>query len=63
MDQVLDGDAETVGGRHCEDCHVAEIVSTPGIRGGVQRYALDPKRAQALWQKSEQLVGERFSAT
>jgi NAD(P)-dependent dehydrogenase (short-subunit alcohol dehydrogenase family) len=55
-------DAEAVGGRYCEDCHVAEIVSTPGIRGGVQSYALDPKRAQALWQKSEQLVGERFSA-
>jgi NAD(P)-dependent dehydrogenase (short-subunit alcohol dehydrogenase family) len=56
-------DAEAVGGRYCEDCHVAEIVSTPGIRGGVQPYALDPKRAQALWQKSEQLVGERFSAS
>jgi NAD(P)-dependent dehydrogenase (short-subunit alcohol dehydrogenase family) len=56
-------DAEAVGGRYCEDCHVAEIVSTPGIRGGVQTYALDPKRAQALWQKSEQLVGERFSAS
>jgi NAD(P)-dependent dehydrogenase (short-subunit alcohol dehydrogenase family) len=55
-------DAEAVGGRYCEDCHVAEIVSTTGIRGGVQPYALDPERAQALWQKSEQLVGERFSA-
>jgi NAD(P)-dependent dehydrogenase (short-subunit alcohol dehydrogenase family) len=53
-------DAEAVGGRYCEDCHVAEISSTPGIRGGVQPYALDPKRAHALWQKSEQLVGERF---
>ena len=56
-------DAEAVGGRYCEDCHVAEIVSIPGIRGGVQPYALDPTRAQALWQKSEQLVGERFSAS
>jgi NAD(P)-dependent dehydrogenase (short-subunit alcohol dehydrogenase family) len=55
-------DADAVGGRYCEDCHVAEISSTPGIRGGVQPYALDPKRAQALWQKSEQLVGERFNA-
>jgi NAD(P)-dependent dehydrogenase (short-subunit alcohol dehydrogenase family) len=55
-------DAEAVGGRYCEDCHVAEISSAPGIRGGVQPYALDPKRAQALWQKSEQLVGERFGA-
>src|SRR6202046_1975753 len=56
-------DAEAVGGHYCEDCHVAELVSTPGVRGGVQPYALDPKRAQALWQKSEQLVGERFSAS
>jgi len=54
-------DAEAVGGHYCEDCHVAEISNTPGIRGGVQPYALDPKRAQALWEKSEQLVGERFS--
>jgi NAD(P)-dependent dehydrogenase (short-subunit alcohol dehydrogenase family) len=55
-------EAEAVGGRYCEDCHVAKIVSTPGVRGGVQPYALDPKRAQALWQKSEQMVGEHFSA-
>jgi NAD(P)-dependent dehydrogenase (short-subunit alcohol dehydrogenase family) len=55
-------DAESVGGRYCEDCHVAEISTTPGIRGGVQPYALDPVRAQALWQKSEQMVGEQFAA-
>ena len=55
-------DAEAVGGRYCEDCHVAEMASTPGLRGGVQPYALDPNRAAALWQKSEQLVGERFDA-
>jgi hypothetical protein len=53
-------DSEAIGGRYCEDCHVAEIVSIPGLRGGVQPYALDPQRAQALWQKSEELVGERF---
>ena len=56
-------DAEAIGGRYCEDCHVAEVVSVPGLRGGVQSYALDPQRAQALWQKSEELVGERFSAS
>jgi hypothetical protein len=54
-------DADAVGGRYCEDCHVAEVVSTPGLRGGVRPYALDPQRAQALWQKSEGMVGERFS--
>src|SRR5258706_10888467 len=54
------GDAEAIGGRYCEDCHVAEVVSVPGLRGGVRPYALDPQRAQALWQRSEELVGERF---
>jgi NAD(P)-dependent dehydrogenase (short-subunit alcohol dehydrogenase family) len=54
-------DADSIGGRYCEDCHVAEVVSVPGLRGGVRPYALDPQRAQALWQKSEELVGERFS--
>jgi NAD(P)-dependent dehydrogenase (short-subunit alcohol dehydrogenase family) len=57
-------DAEAIGGRYCEDCHVAEVVSTPGLsglRGGVRAYALDPQHAQALWQKSEEMVGERFN--
>jgi len=54
-------EAEAIGGRYCEDCHVAEVVSEPGIRGGVRRYALDPQRAQALWQKSEEMVGECFN--
>jgi NAD(P)-dependent dehydrogenase (short-subunit alcohol dehydrogenase family) len=53
-------DAEAIGGRYCEDCHVAEVVSDPGLRGGVRPYALDPQRAQALWRKSEEWVGERF---
>jgi NAD(P)-dependent dehydrogenase (short-subunit alcohol dehydrogenase family) len=53
-------DAEAIGGRYCEDCHVAEVVSIPGLRGGVQPYAVDPQHAQALWQKSEELVGECF---
>ncbi len=54
-------DAEAIGGRYCEDCHVAEVVSVPGVREGVRPYALDPHRAQALWQKSEEMVGERFN--
>ena len=53
-------DAAAIGGRYCEDCHVAEVASIPGLRAGVQPYALDPQRAQALWKKSEELVGERF---
>jgi NAD(P)-dependent dehydrogenase (short-subunit alcohol dehydrogenase family) len=52
--------SEQVGGRYCEDCHVAEITNTEGLRGGVRPYALDPQRAKALWSKSEEMVGERF---
>jgi len=55
--------ADAVGGRYCEDCHVAEVVEGGGvlsIRGGVQGYALDPDRAKALWAKSEEMVDERF---
>jgi NAD(P)-dependent dehydrogenase (short-subunit alcohol dehydrogenase family) len=54
-------DANTIGGRYCENCHVADIVSGTDIRsGGVREYALDPANARALWAKSEQMVGERF---
>jgi NAD(P)-dependent dehydrogenase (short-subunit alcohol dehydrogenase family) len=52
--------ADVVGARYCEDCHVAEIVDDPAVRGGVRPYALDPDRAKALWAKSEEMVGERF---
>jgi NAD(P)-dependent dehydrogenase (short-subunit alcohol dehydrogenase family) len=55
---------EEIGGRYCENCHVAQIVSddksvsvnSEGVRG----YALDHKTAEALWRKSEELVGENF---
>jgi NAD(P)-dependent dehydrogenase (short-subunit alcohol dehydrogenase family) len=54
--------ADEVGGRYCENCHVSEV--TDGlinpVSEGVRSYALDPKRAQALWARSEAMVGERF---
>ena len=53
-------DADAVGGRYCEDCHVAEVVDGEGVRGGVRPYALDSSVAKALWAKSEEMVGERF---
>ncbi len=53
--------ADAVGGHYCEDCHVAEISTQPGLRGGVQPYALDANNAKALWAKSEEMVGERFA--
>ena len=52
--------AEEVGGRYCEDCHVAEVVADATIPMGVRAYALDPDHAKALWAKSEEMVGERF---
>jgi NAD(P)-dependent dehydrogenase (short-subunit alcohol dehydrogenase family) len=54
--------ADAVGGRYCEDCHVAEVIDVPGFTfSGVRPYALNPQRAQALWAKSEQMVGELFA--
>jgi len=52
--------ADDVGGRYCEDCHVAEMAPDPASRKGVKPYALDPERAKALWAKSEQMVAEQF---
>ncbi|RBP09126.1 hypothetical protein DFR50_12398 [Roseiarcus fermentans] len=54
-------EAEAIGGRYCEDCHVAELIDG-GMEtlAGVRDYAVDPERARALWAKSEELVGERF---
>ena len=52
--------AEAVGGRYCEDCHVAEVVDGDSVRGGIRPYALDAERAKALWAKSEEMAGEVF---
>ena len=50
--------ADEVGGRYCEDCHVAQVQNDPAVRGGVRGYALDAERARALWAVSEGMVGE-----
>jgi NAD(P)-dependent dehydrogenase (short-subunit alcohol dehydrogenase family) len=56
--------ADAIGGRYCENCHVGNIVpddvTISAISEGVRGYALDPPTADALWQKSEELVGESF---
>jgi len=53
--------ADDVGGRYCEDCHVASIVAAGDQQAsGVRPYAVDPERARALWKKSEEMVGEAF---
>ncbi len=56
--------SDEIGAKYCEDCHVSQIVPddrviTP-VSGGVRAYALDPVAAEALWRKSEELVGEKF---
>jgi len=51
--------AEDVGGRYCEDCHVADVVTGDELYG-VRPYAIDAARAAALWTLSENMVGERF---
>jgi NAD(P)-dependent dehydrogenase (short-subunit alcohol dehydrogenase family) len=54
--------ADEIGGRYCENCHVGyvvpEHVTISAISEGVRGYALDPNTAEALWKKSEELVGE-----
>jgi NAD(P)-dependent dehydrogenase (short-subunit alcohol dehydrogenase family) len=52
--------ADEVGGRYCEDCHVAAIEPDAAKRAGVKPYALNPETAKALWAKSEEMVGEQF---
>jgi NAD(P)-dependent dehydrogenase (short-subunit alcohol dehydrogenase family) len=52
--------ADEIGGKYCEDCHVADFSAGEGLREGVQAYALDPDNAKALWAKSEEMVEERF---
>lgn len=56
--------ADEVGGRYCENCHVGTVVpddaTISAISEGVRGYALDPDLAEALWRKSEELVGETF---
>ncbi|HEY6970509.1 MAG TPA: SDR family NAD(P)-dependent oxidoreductase [Candidatus Angelobacter sp.] len=57
--------ADEIGGRYCENCHVGHIVPDDAVINagseGVRAYALDARNAEALWKKSEELVGESFS--
>jgi NAD(P)-dependent dehydrogenase (short-subunit alcohol dehydrogenase family) len=56
--------ADEIGGRYCANCHVGPVVPEhvpmTGMSDGVREYALDPNTAEALWKKSEELVGESF---
>ena len=53
--------AEEIGGKYCENCHIGQLVPNEvNFSEGVRAYALDPKNAEALWKKSEEMVGESF---
>jgi NAD(P)-dependent dehydrogenase (short-subunit alcohol dehydrogenase family) len=56
--------ADEIGGQYCENCHIGTIapddVPINVSAGGVRAYALDAQNAEALWEKSEELVGESF---
>ena len=56
--------AKEVGGKYCENCHVGRVVpediAISPTSEGVRAYALDPNAAEALWKKSEEMVGESF---
>src|SRR6266852_3559359 len=56
--------AEEIGARYCENCHVANIVPDDAaitvVSEGVRAYAVDATNAEALWKKSEEMVGESF---
>ncbi|SEK00832.1 NAD(P)-dependent dehydrogenase, short-chain alcohol dehydrogenase family [Sphingobium sp. AP50] len=51
--------ADAVGGRYCENCHIAQIIdegqSDPTMEG-LYAYAVNPERALALWRESERLL-------
>jgi NAD(P)-dependent dehydrogenase (short-subunit alcohol dehydrogenase family) len=56
--------AGEIGGKYCENCHVGKVVPDDVVISptseGVRGYALDPQWAEALWKRSEEMVGESF---
>jgi NAD(P)-dependent dehydrogenase (short-subunit alcohol dehydrogenase family) len=55
---------DEIGGRYCENCHAGSIVPDDAqitvVSEGVRAYAVDPTNAEALWKRSEEMVGESF---
>jgi NAD(P)-dependent dehydrogenase (short-subunit alcohol dehydrogenase family) len=50
-------DKDEIGGFYLEDCAISPINDTPNpFADGVMSYALDPKKAEQLWAKSEELI-------
>ncbi len=44
------------GGAYLEDCSVAASNPDPDSRGGIKPYAVDPERAAALWDRTEEWI-------
>src|ERR1700746_3674876 len=55
---------DEVDGKYCPNCHVSKVVpddvTITAVSEGLRGYAVDPTNAQALWKKSEEMVGEKF---
>lgn len=50
------GELDAHGGAYLEDCQVAERNDVPDARGGIKSYAIDPDRAAALWDRTEEWI-------
>ncbi len=48
------------GAIYLEDCRIAGPAESPESRAGYAAHALDPEKADRLWQVSEALAGEKF---
>ena len=44
----------------CRARSCADSAAISAVSEGVRGYALDPNNAEALWKKSEEMVGEKF---
>jgi len=47
------------GGVYCEDCHISEVVADPDAPSGVLPWAVDPGKAERLWELSQAMTGVR----
>ena len=57
---AVSSDLDGKGGLYLEDCSIGELNEDPQVTTGYCSWALDPVAAARLWEKSEELVGERF---
>ena len=58
---ALSPQLEGMGGVYCEDCDIAELAPDDIAAGpGVRSFAIDPEKAAALWQFSENATGIRW---